>query len=378
MVLTRLTQLTRWTARILGLSLLLVLTLLAPAAASSARLTAEVNPFIGTAGGGNVFPGAVVPFGMVQWSPETTRNDATRRPAAGGYAYDVTRTRGFSLTHLSGTGCRGASGDIPLLPYVGKVTASPSADAKDEVFATRFSHVNETARPGYYQVRLESGVNVELAATTRTGSGRFAFPAGAPAAMLVRTSDSEVGSSDAEVTVDPAQRAVSGSVTSGNFCGYIHEVDRRSYYTLYFVAVFDHAFAATGTWVDGTLRPDTTTASGGTTYGTEGYPAAGKGSGAYVTFDAGEGAVVNVRVGVSYVSLENARANLRAENPAGTTLEAVAQSAEALWNARLGSIKIDGGTPSERVTFYTALYHALLHPNVFSDTNGEYRGFDGQ
>src|SRR5688572_30308000 len=104
------------------------LPLLLAAGLAAADPAAHVNPFIGTANGGNTFPGAMVPFGMVQWSPENTRGDATRRPAPGGYHYDATRVRGFSLTHLSGTGCRGASGDVPFMPYVGEVKTSPSAD----------------------------------------------------------------------------------------------------------------------------------------------------------------------------------------------------------------------------------------------------------
>ena len=98
-----------------------------------------VNPLIGSASGGKTFPGAVVPFGMVQWSPETTRGNATRTAAPGGYAYDATRIRGFSLTHLSGTGCRGASGDIPFMPYVGQLKSAPSADANVRSRSTRTS-----------------------------------------------------------------------------------------------------------------------------------------------------------------------------------------------------------------------------------------------
>ena len=356
-----------------------------PVAAQGARPdlvvdpVAYVNPLVGSAAGGNTFPGAVVPFGMVQWSPETTRGNATRTAAPGGYAYDAPRVRGFSLTHLSGTGCRGASGDVPFMPYAGPVKSAPSADASDRIYTGRFAHANEQARAGYYQVRLESGVNVELTATARTGSGRFTFPAGQPAFVLVRASDSEVGSSDARVQVDAAAHTVTGSVTSGNFCGYIHEVDRRSYYTLYFVAVFDRPFASAGTWEDDKLKAGGTAASGGTTYGTDGYPVAGKGSGAYVGFDTGgNGATVNVRVGVSYVSLANAEANLRAENPAGTSFDAVQTRARAAWHKVLGRVQVGGGTPSQRTVFYTALYHALLHPNLFSDVNGEYRGFDQQ
>ena len=348
----------------------------APAQDAAKDPAAYVNPFIGTANGGNTFPGAVLPFGMVQWSPENTRGESTRRAAPGGYHYDATRTKGFSLTHLSGTGCRGASGDVPFMPYVGAVTTSPSADARDATYATRFSHVNETASPGYYEVRLTSGVKVELTVTARTGSGRFSYPPGSPAVMLVRTSDSEVGSGDAQVTIDPDKRTVSGSVSSGNFCGYLGTVNRRNYYTLHFVAVFDQPFASLGTWVDGEVKPGATTASGGTGYGAEGIPAAGKGSGAYLGFDTSRGSTVNVRVGISYVSLANAAANLQAENPPGTTFESVRGSARETWNGWLRRIQVEGGTRSQLVQFYTALYHSLFHPNLFSDVNGEYWGFD--
>ncbi len=339
--------------------------------------SAYVNPLIGTAGGGNTFPGAVVPFGMVQWSPETTRGDHTRAAAPGGYAYDAPRIRGFSLTHLSGTGCRGASGDVPFMPLAGAVTTSPAADASDRVYAGRFGHANETALAGYYQVRLSSGVNVELTATARTGYGRFTFPTGRPATVLIRVSDSEVGSSDAEITVHPDTHTVTGSVTSGNFCGYIDPVDRRSYYTLYFVAAFDRPFTSVGAWQDGATTPDATAARGGTTYGGDGYPAAGRGSGAWVGFDTSGDPAVTVRVGISYVSLANADANLRAENPPGTAFDTVRTRAHDAWNAALGRVRVAGGTPDRLTTFYTALYHALLHPNLFSDVNGEYRGFDG-
>jgi predicted alpha-1,2-mannosidase len=340
-------------------------------------LASEVNPLVGSANGGNTFPGAVLPFGMVQWSPETTRGDATRRPAAGGYQFGANRIRGFSLTHLSGTGCRGASGDVPFMPYVGALTSSPSADSKDEVYVSRFAHANEQASAGEYRVRLASGVSVALTATARTGYGRFAFPAGQPAAMLVRVSDSEVGSSAADVKVDPATRTVTGSVSSGNFCGYIHEVDRRSYYTLHFVAVFDQPFAGFGTWEDDRIEPGRAISSGGTTYDENGYPPPGKGSGAWVAFDTSRTQTVEVRIGISYVSVANARANLEAENSGGLSFEEIRQRARDAWNRELGRIELQGGTPSQRTTFYTALYHALLHPNLFSDTNGEYWGFDG-
>jgi predicted alpha-1,2-mannosidase len=339
---------------------------------------AYVDPFIGTANRGNTFPGAVVPFGMVQWSPETTTGDATRRPAPGGYQYDANRIRGFSLTHLSGTGCRGASGDVPFLPFAGEVISSPSADTEDRRYAGSFVHPNETAEPGYYQVRFRNGVNTELTATPRTGSARFTFPSGEPAFVLIRTSDSEVGSGDAYVELGADGRTVTGWVSSGNFCGYLHPVIRHDYYTLHFVAEFDRPFTEVGTWEDEVLRPGARMAGGGTTYGDDGYPVPGRGSGAYVGFDTSQDPTVGVRVGISYVSAGNARRNLEEENPVGTPFDTIRVRARDAWEEALSAIRVAGGTERERTLFYTALYHSLLHMNLFSDVNGQYWGFDGE
>ncbi|TCC62404.1 glycoside hydrolase family 92 protein [Kribbella pittospori] len=352
----------------------------APEVVGSSRITAvsadpaeHVDPLIGTSNLGDVFPGAVTPFGMFSFSPETSRGNAYRTAAPGGYLYSATTIRGFSLTHMSGTGCAGGSGDIPIFPYVGDVTTSPQSDAKDAIYASTFDHTNEVAKPGYYQVGLDSGATAELSATTRTGSAAFTFPADKAKTLLFRTSNSEVGSSDADISIDPAKRTVSGSVTSGNFCGYLASVGRRSYYTLHFVAEFDQPFKNQGTWTDTTVIPGSTSAHGGTSYGVDGWMPPNKGSGGYVGFDSSK---VTMRIGISYVSEANALANLRAENPRGTSIEATAVKAEEAWRKQLSRIEITGGTADQRTTFYTALYHALLHPNVFSDVNGQYWGFD--
>ncbi|WP_330356684.1 GH92 family glycosyl hydrolase [Streptomyces chartreusis] len=340
--------------------------------------TTYVDPLIGTRNGGNVFPGAVTPFGMLSFSPENTRGDATRTAAPGGYHYDATRIRGFSLTHMSGTGCAGGSGDIPFFPYAGQVTSSPASDTKDAVYASDFSHSDESAEPGRYRVRLASGVLADLTATARTGSARFTFPADRPASLLVRSANSEVGSTDSTVRIDPAKRTISGSVTSGNFCGYLDPEGQRSYYTVHFTARFDRAFKTTGTWKDDRLSPGSTEASGGTGgFGSGGRPVAGKGAGGYVEFAPGTGPV-NVKVGISYVSQAGAEANLAAENPPNRSFGTVADAARRAWRERLLAIRVGGGTDAERATFYTALYHALLHPNVISDVDRRYRGSDNQ
>jgi predicted alpha-1,2-mannosidase len=353
----------------------------APGAASAAdasrpvpALAPYVNPLIGTKGG-ETWPGADTPFGMVQWSPENTKGNPVRTARPGGYGYDFQRIRGFALTHMSGTGCAGGYGDVPFYPHVGEVTTSPADDKTDGLYASDFRHEDEHAEAGYYKVKLASGATAELTATTRSGAARFAFPAGQPATLLVRTSASEVGSEKAETHVDVAAHTIDGSVTSGNFCGYLSEEGVRSYYTLYFHAEFDRPFVATGAWKDTTVTPGATSSEGGMGYGEKGWPAVGKGSGAYVTF-APDGQPIGVRVGISFVSLANARANLAAENPAGTSFETVRAAATAAWNRALARVVVEGGSDDERTTFYTALYHALLHPNVFSDVNGEYTGMD--
>jgi predicted alpha-1,2-mannosidase len=337
---------------------------------------ALVDPFIGSTNLGNTYPGAVTPFGMLAWSPQTSRGNQFATPAPGGYQYTATKIRGFSLTHLSGVGCSGANGDIPVMPQVGDITTSPTADATDAVFASTFSHANEAARPGYYKVGLDSGAGAELTVTPRTGSGRFTFPADRTASLLFRTSLSETGSENATVHIDPATRTVSGSVTAGNFCGPQSTDNSHAYYTLHFTAVLDRPFAATGTWRDGALQPGGTDASGGSGYSSTGRPNAGKGSGGYVTFASGTTSV-GMRVAISYVSLAGAQSNLAAESR-DLSFETIASRARAAWTARLKKIGIGGGTEAQQRTFYTALYHAQLEPTLTSDVSGEYMGADGK
>ena len=201
--------------------------------------SSEVNPFVGTTNGGNVFPGATMPFGMVQFSPEATPVNTKRMIAApGGYEYRATGIRGFSLTNVEGWGCAGGSGDVPIMPITEIVDKSPSSDFR-HAYSSGFSHTHEKAEPGSYQVKLDNGVEVDLSATTRMGVATFRFPEGKPARVLVRTSDSQAGSAEAKTRINLGTGTVTGSVKSGNFCGYIGTEDRRPYYTLHFVAQFD-------------------------------------------------------------------------------------------------------------------------------------------
>jgi predicted alpha-1,2-mannosidase len=342
--------------------------------------SALVNPFIGTTNGGNEFPGAVLPFGMVSFSPEETPLPGSGLVVAapGGYEWRSNGVRGFGLAHVSGSGCAGAGGDIPIMPVTREIKASPSAAGTAGLYAAYLDHAKEQASPGAYMVHLGNGVDVDLSATLRTGVARFVFPKDKPANLLFRTSDTEVGSSDAAIRIDAAHRTVTGSVTSGNFCGYLSPDRRQSYYTLHFVAVFDQDFTAGGTWTDAAVTPGATEARGGTGYGDDGFPAPGKGSGGWIGFDPAKTPVVTARIGISYVDEAGARANLERENPAGTSLDTVRAAARAAWNRQLGRIAIGGGTEDERTVFTTALYHSLIDPGIVSDADGRYRGMDGQ
>lgn len=313
--------------------------------------TLLVNPFIGTSttpDGSDViddFPGADVPFGMVQWSPDTPSQNA-----GGGYEYQDKAITGFSLTHLSGPGCS-VFGDIGILPTVGAIS-EPAAVKQP------FSHASEEAAPGWYAVTLGNpGVRAELTVTTRTGLGRFTYPATAQANLLFNASSNQAGVTDAAVHITGSDE-VSGWAQSGGFCGM---PDR---YRVYFVAKFNRPFVAHGTWKAAAVSPGSNTASG-------------VGSGAWVTFDTSSNPVVLAKVGLSFVDQAGARANLQAENP-GWDILAVRNEATRAWQRMLGRIRIAGGTSGEQHFFYTALYHALLHPNVYSDATGLYRGYDGK
>ncbi len=317
-----------------------------------------VKPFIGTEarvvhnpqdGGfdsGNVFPGASYPHGMVQWSPDTT-NDP------GGYRYNQSMINGFGLTHFSGRGCR-AYQDFPFMPTGGPIDLSP---AHTGYYASSFSHGRETASPGYYSVHLDStNIQVELAVTPRTGFGRFTYPPSHAATMLINAGGSATGNTTASGVQIIGSDMVVGSATSGHFCGMANT------YTVYFAAQFDQSFTQFGTWNGSTI-----TANGRSSDGSQ--------SGAYLTFDTTRQSTIQVKVGISFVSVSNAQENVQQENPLWD-FPAVKARASAAWNAILQKIQVTGGTTDEKTIFYTALYHTMFHPNIFSDVNGQYIGFD--
>jgi len=350
-------------ARRAMLLLVLVTPLVAHATGSNTSPTtvtdpsAYVDPFIGTGSGGanvgqiDTFPGPSVPFGMIQWSPDTTS-----RPDGGGYNYDDTTITGFSLTHLSGTGCP-IFGDVPFLPVPGSVPSNPSSASAP------FSHDSEVASPGRYAVTLNTRggpISVELSTTTRTGMGSFSFPTSttgtmSPLTLLINTSGSAnlLGNNSIGTVEVVSPTEVVGSTLNGAFC------IARNTYQLYFAAGFSQPATSSGTWVGPVTSP---------------APAcAGPQCGAYMTF-APSASPLLVKVGISYVSIEGALANLRAEDP-DFDLSSVESAAAHAWRSLLGRVIVSGGTPAQLTSFYTALYHAFLDPTTFSDVDGRYPTF---
>ncbi len=302
-----------------------------------------VNTFVGTSGAVDTFPGPDVPFGMIQWSPDTSPD----RPQGGGYEYNDSAIRGFSLTHISGPGCD-VAGDVPILPFVGDTGTDPGA------LTTPFTHTGEQAKAGFYKVTTGSGataVTTSLTTATRAAIGQFAFPSSTAAHLVVKLTGGASQVDGTSATVIGSNELV-GTVTAGHFCGQSSTVEND--YTLHFDIRFNQPFTAAGYGSNAT-KPD----------------------GEVLTFDTTKNQTVTAKVGISYTSDTNAVQNLVTEIP-DWNFGSVRTAATTGWNGMLGKIEIAGGTSTKQAQFYTALYHSLLHPNVFSDENGQYLGYDNK
>ena len=311
--------------------------------------TDSVNVFIGTGGHGHTFPGATLPHGMVQLSPD---NRLYGWDACSGYYYDDTSIMGFTHTHLSGTGI-GDYGDILFMPVVGeKPLIAGTAENPDEGYRSRFSHEQESARPGYYQVLLQDdSINVELTATLRAGLHRYTYPKASDARLIV----------DMEPTIHGHQhpvtqiRVVNDSTIAG--MKYTGGCAKRHY--VYFYAVFSSPFdykLYSGT----EYQPDSTSVTVNTAKAVMSFrnlPADGR---------------VLAKVGISSVDEEGARLNVEAEIP-NWDFEGVMKQANTAWNEALGKIDIETSDNDSRTVFYTSLYHAFIQPSLASDVDGRYR-----
>ena len=295
------------------------------------RLTAYVDPFIGTGGHGHTFPGPSMPFGMVQPGPDTR---LTGWDSSSGYHYSDSRIVGFSHTHLSGTGIPDY-GDVLVMPTTGEARLGNGLDGSPG-YSSTFSHANEQAEPGYYAVTLQDyDIRAELTSTLRVGLHRYRFPAGRPGHIVLDLTHRD------EV-LDSSINVVSNLEVTGHRRSRSWAKDQR----LYFVIRFS--------------RPVQSTAR----------------TALKAVFDCGDaGGALLVKVGISAVSIEGARRNLNTELP-NWDFEAVRRAASDAWERELGRIRVEGGTRDQRVVFYTALYHSMLTPNVYMDVDGQYRGRD--
>lgn len=320
-----------------------------------------VNPFIGTGGFpwvcGHNFPGAMVPFGMVRLGPETASMLIRKRALnTSGYYYGDDQILGFSHTRLSGTGATDG-GHFLVVPAVEPV--QPKTYRKGQ--STSFSHREELASPGYYAVNLPKiGTLVELTATPRVGFHRYTFSQDKTPHLLLDVMNALGGrkSREGKLQVLPEAKEVEGAVrTFGTFAG------RYGGIKVYFVARFNRPFTSFGTWQNDTVFPNQTTAEG-------------EGVGVDLGFAAtNQPQVITLKLAISYVSIENARANLETE--AGTKdFDEVLADAQQAWEDKLSLIKLQGGTEKQRTIFYTALYRVFQMPTIFNDANGAYLGFD--
>ena len=311
--------------------------------------TDSVNVFIGTGGHGHTFPGATLPHGMVQLSPDTR---LFGWDACSGYYYDDTSIMGFTHTHLSGTGI-GDYGDILFMPVVGeKPLIAGTAENPDEGYRSRFSHEQESARPGYYQVLLQDdSINVELTATLRAGLHRYTYPKASDARLIV----------DMEPTIHGHQHPVTQIrvVNDSTIAGMKYTIGWAKRHYVYFYAVFSSPF-------DYKLYS-------GTEYQSDSTSVTVNTAKAVISFRnlPADGRVL-AKVGISSVDEEGARLNVEAEIP-NWDFEGVMKQANTAWNEALGKIDIETSDNDSRTVFYTSLYHAFIQPSLASDVDGRYR-----
>ncbi len=343
--------------------------------ASVAGQTRYVNPIIGTDGMGHTFPGACVPFGIVQLSPDTDtiphNIDGVYQPNVyeycAGYQHRDSTIVGFSHTHMSGTG-HSDLGDILIMPATGPLRLNPgTADNPDAGYRSRFSHDTEKASPGYYEVTLDDyGVRARLTATPHAGVHQYTFPSDS-AGHIILDLNHGIYNYDgktlwANVRVENDTLITGYRITNGW---------ARTNYTYFAIAfsqpITDYGYtdrkrtAYNGFWRKFPINHN--------------FPEmAGRNVVAYFGFDTAAQPELTIKVGLSATSTQGALKNLQAET-AGKSFDTLAAEAEAMWDSELASIEADG-TPDQLAMLYTSLYHTMINPSIYMDVDGQYRGLD--
>ena len=316
-----------------------------------AALTRYVDPFIGTGFHGHVFLGSNVPYGAVQLGPT---NLSEGWDWCSGYHISDSTIIGFQHTHLSGTGI-GDLGDISFMPTTGpvKVTKGSLKDMQSG-YLSLFSHQDETARPGYYAVKLKRyNIGVRLTATKRVGFHEYTFPQADQAHLVI---DLQEG-----IGWDRPVQTFIQQVNDSTVAGYRYStgwaVDQR----IYFTAVFSKPVKTFTVYDSLMLKP--------------GVSLQGKKVKGVVNFSTAAGEKVLVKVGISPVSMANALANIKAELP-GWNFNAAVARADAAWNQELQKVQLKTADEDKKRVFYTAFYHTMIAPSAFNDANGDYWGTD--
>ncbi len=318
-------------------------------------LPARPNLFVGTGGDGHTYPGAVLPFGMVQLSPDT---DVERWDTCSGYHHGDGSIMGFSHTHLSGTGI-GDMLDVLVVPTRGELKLVPGPLSNpDEGYRQRYS--DEMAEPGYYRVKLESGVLAELTVTERTGWHRYTYPKG-PGHVLIDLShlvldktDAKPLITDAELTIEP-----DGTIT-GTRRVFRWAKGRRIFFAMQL-----------------SKKPSRIQLYGDNDAPANGTAVKGNRLKAALFFDELGDAPLLIRCGISAVDVAGAKANLAAE-ASHWDFGRVLEAAQRRWASALGGVRVEGGTPDQQTILASANYHTLIAPTLFSDVDGRYVGLDGQ
>lgn len=332
-----------------------------------------VNPFVGTTNYGTTNPGAVVPQGMMSATPfnvmgsEDNKYDKDKQWWSTPYEVNNKYLTGFSHVNLSGVGCPDL-GSLLLMPTSGELNVKYTQYGSE--------YTDEVAVPGYYSNMLTKyGIKCEMTATPRTSRARFTFHRG-QGNLLMNLGEGLTNETGATVRF-VNDREIEGSKLLGTFC-----YNPQAVFPIYFVMRIDKAPATRGYWklqrpMQG-VEAEWDGYSGKyklyTSYSKE---MSGDDVGAWFTFDTTEGEAIEVSIGVSFVSIENARLNLETEQPAGTTFDQIRAQARKKWNKDLSRILVEGGTEEQKGVFYTALYHTMIHPNILQDVNGQYPQMEG-
>lgn len=333
-----------------------MISFMAGIAAGSGKLIEYVNPFVGTDGYGNVYPGAQIPFGGIQISPDT---DSRYYDAASGYKYGHSTLAGFSLTHLSGTGIPDL-GDFLFIPGVGEMKPEPGThDDPDSGYRSRYSHDREWASPDYYAVELpDHGVKAEMTSGIRSGMFRFTYPQSEDAYIMIDMNHTLWQSCEWS-----GLRMENDSTVTGYKLVKGWGPERH----VYFAATFSKKPERISFLQDG--KP--------VIYDTPRFRSSreawGRNLMACISFDTTDGEEVTVKTAISSVSADGAMRNMTELD--GVTFDGLKARGEALWEEELGKYSLDADDKIKR-TFYTSAYHAALHPFVFQDADGSFRGLD--